>query len=148
MSPEDYQRLIDTYGPGEFDGHIRLRAPYDSACGPGLISMNDGYFEELEDVWEVNGETPPAIEDAEAGTTLVVWARTKDGDTLNWVVPPGTAAEAWTVLVLDADATAWEPYEMSATDLLARLLAAEVDSGILSSELTPTRHLFQPAATS
>jgi SUKH superfamily protein len=141
--PEDYQRLVDTYGPGEFDGHIRLRGPQDTPAGRGLVSMNDGYLEELEDVWEMNGGTPAQIEEADEGTTLVVWARAKDGDTLNWLAHPDEPAERWTVLVLDADGGSAEHYGTTATGFLAELLAGDVDSAVLSSELT-SPHVFRP----
>ncbi|MBV9022448.1 MAG: SMI1/KNR4 family protein, partial [Streptomycetaceae bacterium] len=131
--PQDYKELVDTYGSGEFDEHVRLRGPDDTAAGRGIISMNDGYFEELEDIWEMNEEAPEEI--AEEGTTLVVWARTKDADTLNWLVLPGQAAEEWTVMVLNDDASVWEHYDMNGTAFLAAVLAGDIDSGILSCEL-------------
>jgi len=129
-----FHELVDAYGPGEFDGHVRLRAPEGAGGGRGLIAMNDGYFDELEDVWEMNGEAPEEIEDEE-DTTLVVWARTKDADTLNWVVRPGTEPEKWPVMVLNGDANDWETYPVTATAFLAGLLAGEIDSPILSFEL-------------
>ncbi|MFI1091582.1 SMI1/KNR4 family protein [Streptomyces sp. NPDC020917] len=141
--PADYKELVDTYGPGEFDGHVRLRAPEGAGGGRGLIAMNDGYFEDLEDIWEMNGEAPGEIED-EDGTTLVVWARTKDGDTLNWLVRPGTEPDKWPVMVLNRDADVWEPYPVTATAFLAGLLAGDIDSPIVSSELTPPDHTFEP----
>lgn len=141
--PADYKELADTYGNGQFDEHIRLWGPEDTPAGRGLISMNEGYFDDLEDVWEMEGEAPEEIED---GATLVVWARTKDADTLNWVVRPGVAPDAWPVMVLGADATVWENYDRNATRFLADLLSGEIDSGILSSELTPPDHTFRPHA--
>jgi hypothetical protein len=104
-----------------------------------LIAMNDGYFDELEDVWETNGEAP---EEIEGDTTLVNWARTKDADTLNWVVRPGTEPDTWPVMVLNGDANGWETYPLTATAFLAGLLAGEIDSPILSSELTPLGHTW------
>ncbi|WP_327287415.1 SMI1/KNR4 family protein [Streptomyces sp. NBC_01198] len=132
--PADYRELVDTYGPREFAGHVRLRAPEGAGSGPGLIALNSGYFDELEDVWEMNGEAPEEIEE---GATLVVWARTQDADTLNWLVRPGAEPEEWPVMVLNGDANEWETYPLSATAFLAGLLGGEIDSPILSCELTP-----------
>ncbi|MBY8881771.1 SMI1/KNR4 family protein [Actinacidiphila acidipaludis] len=140
--PGDYKELVDAYGPGEFDGHVRLRAPEGPNGGRGLIAMNDGYFEELEDIWEMNEEAPEEIE--EEGTTLVVWARTKDAETLNWLVRPGTSPDEWPVMVLNDDLTEWETYPVTATEFLAGLLAGDIDSAMLSSELTPPDHTFEP----
>lgn len=153
--PTDFKQLIDTYGDGQFDEHIRVRGPEDSPAGRGLVSMNDGYFEDLEDVWEMNEEAPQEFADRaetdgrdgeEDGgrPTLIVWARTKDADTLNWVVRPGTAPDRWPIMVLDGDARVWERYDMTATAFLASLLAGESTSDILSPELTPPAHTFRP----
>ena len=77
----------------------------------------------------------------------MVWARTKDADTLNWVVRPDQEQDpdAWTVLVLDGDAQVWEHYAATGSAFLADLLAGAVTSDILSSELTPEGHTFDPS---
>jgi hypothetical protein len=36
--PADYKELVDTYGPGEFDAHVRLRTPEGAGSGRGLIA--------------------------------------------------------------------------------------------------------------
>jgi hypothetical protein len=109
---------------------VRLRAPEGAGGGRDLIAMNDGYFEELEDVWEMNREAPEEIDE---DTILVVWARTKDADTLNWVVRPGTEPEERPIMVHNGDANGWETYPVTATAFLAGLLGGDIDSPILSS---------------
>lgn len=141
--PEDFKELLDTYGNGQFDEHIRIWTPDDSSTGRGLISMNDGYFDELEELWEMNEEAPEEF-DEDSDATLIVWARTKDADTLNWLVRPGIPPDKWPLMVLDGDARVWERYEMPASTFLAELLAGEIDSGVLTSELTPPDHTFRP----
>ena len=141
--PADYKELADTYGHGRFDRHITLLVPEDSRAGQGLITRNDGYTEELEDRWEMHEEWPDEVTE-EAGTTLVVWAGTKDAGDLTWLVRPGTPPDSWPVMVFIDDLTEWETYPLTATAFLAGLLAGDIDSPILSSELTPPEHTFSP----
>ena len=141
--PADYKGLVDTYGHGRFDRHISLMVPEDTRAGQGLITRNNGYTEELEDRWDLRDEWPEEVT-RDAGTTLVVWADTKDAGDLTWLVRPGTPPDAWPVMVFIDDLTEWETYPVTATAFLAGLLSGKIESAILSSELTPTNHTFSP----
>ena len=59
------------------------------------------------------------------------------------MVNPGTESEKWPVMVLNGDAYGWENHPTTVTAFLAGLLAGDINSPILSPELTPSDHTFR-----
>jgi hypothetical protein len=143
--PQDYKELADTYGGGEFDGHIGLCVPGASHTDADLVVFNDGHMADYEDLWELNGSRPAML--AQEGVLLITWASTIDADDLNWLIRPGERPDDWPIVVLNDDLTIHETFPMTCTRFLADLLAGDIESDILSSGLTPPSHTFRPYRT-
>jgi hypothetical protein len=144
--PRDYKELVDSYGVGMFDGHIYLLVPETSVAGADLVEHNDGRMAYIEEVWEDHGNRPPELQ--EDGTSLITWATTVDADDLCWLVRPGSKPDDWTVVVLNDDLTVYEHFPMTCTNFLAALFAEEIESEILSPQLAPEDHTFDPMGAS
>jgi hypothetical protein len=140
--PQDYKELIGTYGGGEFDGYIGLLVPPPVRNGSEIAEYNDDRMDELAGLWAIADNRPAELADDDL--VLVAWADTIDSDTLNWLVRPGQPAEKWPIAVLDADLGQCEIYDMVCTDFLAGLLSGEIDSPVLSHQLSPGPRTFRP----
>jgi hypothetical protein len=140
--PADYKDFVDAYGGGQLDRHVGLLVPAPSRPGSELVSYNDGYFDDLTNLWEITENRPPELDVDDL--RLVVWADTIDADTLNWLVLPGEPPERWPVAVLDADLGDCELYPMTCTEFLAGLVSGEIDSGIITHHLKADGHVFYP----
>ncbi|WP_345363465.1 SMI1/KNR4 family protein [Actinoallomurus liliacearum] len=138
--PQDYKDLIDVYGGGSFDGHVGLLAPPPTRVGSDLAEYNDGYMDDLTNLWAITENRPASL----AGEgLLVVWADTIDADSLNWLVKPGQSPQDWAVAVLDADLGECELYPMTCAEFLAGLFSEEITSRILSHHLSSEGHTFR-----
>jgi hypothetical protein len=138
--PQDYKDLIGVYGGGSFDGHMGLLTPPPVRVGSDLAEYNDGYMDDLTDLWVITENRPANL--AGEDLLLVVWADTIDADTLNWLVKPGQSPQDWTVAVLDADLGECELYPMTCAEFLASLFYEEITSNILSRHLSSEGHTF------
>lgn len=140
--PQDFKDLVDTYGGGDFDGHIGLLVPPPTRTGSEIAEYNEDRMNELTDLWAITDNRPAEL--TGEGLVLVAWADTIDSDTLNWLATPGQPADQWPVAVLDADLGQCEIYPMNCTDFLTRLLSREIDSPILTHHLPAEGHTFHP----
>jgi len=141
--PADYKALVDTYGSGAFCGYIELLVPADVRKWYDIVEFNDGRSEFAAEIWEEEDEKPHEFS-ADLGYELIAWAKTIDGDTLNWLAHADRKPRTWRTLLVSQDlAEAWEHQDAPASAVLLGLLTGDITSDIVTSPdlSTPT---FQP----
>lgn len=143
--PPDYKELVDTYGSGAFCCYIELLVPADVRKRYDIVEFNDGRSDFAAEIWEEEDEKPHEFS-ADLGYELIAWAKTIDGDTLNWLAHADQKPETWRILLVSRDlAEAWEHHDALATTVLLSLLTGEITSGIVTPDLSTVA--FQPYTT-
>ena len=142
--PQDYRDLVDTYGGGQFDAHISLLEPGSPGEVYDLFVDNDGLMSDLEKLWNIGLEKPEELQ--EAGSRVVAWATTDNGENLYWLVRPGQRPADWTVMVNEGRGPLWEHFSMNCTGFLLSILSGVVESDVLGYALPVDEHHFSPAA--
>ncbi|MCH5676123.1 SMI1/KNR4 family protein [Streptomyces gilvus] len=134
--PADYKALVDTYGSGAFCGYIELLVPTDVRKAYDIVAYNDGRSDFAAEIWEEEDEQPEEFSD-DLGYELIAWAKTIDGDTLNWLAHPDQKPASWRTLLVSRDVTeAWEHYDTPAPAVLLGLLTGDIASGIVVPDRT------------
>ena len=133
--PADYKALVNTYGPGSFCEYITLMVPAAVRKAYDIVKSNDGHSDFAAEIWEDADEKPYEFS-ADLGYELVLWARTIDGDTLNWLAHPDRPPTAWRTLLVSRDvAEAWEHHDAPATAVLLGLLTGDIESDIITPDI-------------
>ncbi|MEV7557145.1 SMI1/KNR4 family protein [Streptomyces sp. NPDC089795] len=138
--PADYKELIEVYGGSNWDDYLYVLEPYCPNKHYDLLTWAEHQAEDLEDLWEF--EKKPAELEV-AGTQVVLWATTDNGECLYWLLRPGVEPDRWTVMVNEARGDRWEHFPVSCTRFLASALDGELQSGILSSSFPLAAHEFR-----
>lgn len=142
--PADYKALVDVYGSGAFCGSIELLVPAGVRKAYDIVAYNDGRSDFAAEIWEEEDEQPEEFSD-DLGYELIAWAKTIDGDTLNWLAHSDQSPDSWRTLLVSRDvAEAWEHYDAPATAVLLGLLTGDIDSGIVVPDLLSVT--FEPYA--
>lgn len=143
--PEDYKELVDTYGGGLFDDAIWLLEPGCANKYYDVLTENEGRMEMLRRLWERSAPKPPELE--EAGSRVITWALTENGENLHWLVRPGQKPEEWTVMISEGRGPEWERYPMPCAQFLESiLLTGDVESDIFY-DLPADTHEFRSSAS-
>ncbi|MFG2790558.1 hypothetical protein [Streptomyces sp. NPDC048419] len=133
--PPDYKELVDTYGSGAFCGYIELLVPADVRKRYDIVEFNDGRSDFAAEIWEED-EKPHEFS-ADLGYELIAWAKTIDGDTLNWLAHADQKPGTWRTLLASRDlAEAWEHHDAPTTTVLLGLLTGEFTSDIVTPGLS------------
>ncbi|GAA4086327.1 SMI1/KNR4 family protein [Streptomyces shaanxiensis] len=138
--PTDYKELIRTYGGSNWDDYLYLLDPGCPNDNYDLVEWEDQQTEALEGLWEF--EKRPA-ELADAGSRVIPWATTDNGECLYWLVRAGRNPDEWTVMVNEARGDRWEHFPMNCTEFLAAVLQGDLRSALLSSRFPLTGHEFR-----
>ncbi|MET9515788.1 SMI1/KNR4 family protein [Streptomyces sp. NPDC002994] len=138
--PSDYKELIQTYGGSNWDDYLYVLEPDCPNDNYDLIEWEDQQTEALEGLWEFE-EKPTGL--TAAGTRIIPWATTDNGECLYWLVRPGQGPEEWTIMLNEARGSGWEHYPTTCTRFLASALDGEVQSSILSSRFPLSTHEFR-----
>lgn len=135
--PSDYKGLIHAYGGSQFDDYLYVLEPGCPNENFDLIEWADQQEEALSGLWDF-AEKPHEL--AEAGSRLIPWGTTDNGESLYWLVRPGQSPSDWTVMVTESRVQTWERYDMNCTTFLASALSGDVRSNILSSLFPLSAH--------
>ncbi|MGW6981660.1 SMI1/KNR4 family protein [Streptomyces sp. NPDC054932] len=120
MLPRDYKQLVDLYGGGLFDDAIWVLEPDCPNRYYDLVTENRDRVEAQERLWR--GGEPKPVELEEAGSRLIAWAVTENGDCLYWLARPGREPEQWTVLIKEGRGREWEFHAQSCSGFLRSVL--------------------------
>jgi len=138
--PTDYIELVSLYGPGRFDGFIRVLLPSSSnphidiaaqlttrlgaltqlSCDPKLpvsLPISGAMGSSTEKI-------PYKITWPDPG--IVPWAITENGDTVYWVASPLDSPDEWTVAVNEARGPDWQEFPMGASEFLYGVLSGTI----------------------
>lgn len=96
------------------------------------------------DVWREEDEKPHEFS-ADLGYELIAWASTIDGDTLYWLAHTDQKPESWRTLLVSEDLAVWEHYDAPAPAVLLGLLTGEIDSDIVTPDLSAVTFKPYPA---
>lgn len=139
--PTDYKELIDTYGGGYWDDYLYVLEPGCPNDNYDLLTWADQQTEALEGLWEF--EKKPTILEP-AGTSVLPWATTDNGECLYWLIRPGHHPDDWTVMINEARGDRWEQFPHTCTQFLASALTGVVRSTLLSDHYFPLHdHKFE-----
>ena len=128
--PSTYKLLVERYGCGRFGNHIRLFTPRRGVKDFDLVTNNEEYTGNMEDLWDGEPDAPEEIFE-ESDNKLVIWADTDDGDHLTWLVRPGQDPETWPVMAITSDALRWEYHQMSCIDFVYGVLTGNLESNVV-----------------
>ncbi|MFD4376280.1 SMI1/KNR4 family protein [Streptomyces sp. NPDC058486] len=147
--PDDYKRLVDTYGAGVFDETVWLLTPGAVRDDCELIGQTRERDEILESLWEIGEERPVELE--EPGARVVPWAYEEgSGAFLYWLVRPGVRPDAWPVLYNEGRGPLWEYHGPGCAAFLHAVLTGTAETayfGYLYEVRKPTVHRFETAAS-
>lgn len=132
--PTDYKEFIDTYGGSHWENYLRVMAPGCPDESYDLFEWKDWQTEELNDLWEFE---PKPAELEEAGTRIIPWATTDNGEMLYWLIRPGQQPDDWTVLINEGRGPLWEHVPHTCTQFLASALTGDLRSVLLSDDHFP-----------
>lgn len=144
--PEDYKRLVETYGSGVFDETVWLLAPDAGRPDHDLLAQRRERDEILESLWEIGEERPEELE--EPGTVVVPWAYEEgSGAFLYWLVRPGSHPDTWPVFYNEGRGPLWERHGPGCAAFLHAVLTGTADTayfGYLYEVRGITAHGFEP----
>lgn len=113
--PEDYRRLVDTYGLGCFDGFLWLLHPNASSR---YLNLGRQITVRLEALKEGQSPGEPFGPD-----DVVPWAFTDNGDVCYWKVMGMADPNKWTVVVNESRGPEWDEFSGTTTEWLAAVLS-------------------------
>ncbi|MEU9139314.1 SMI1/KNR4 family protein [Streptomyces sp. NPDC048404] len=137
--PEDYKRLVEAYGWGEFCDFLSLRTPF-------AINRHNGIqWQSPRPTGSPEGDPeryPYPLHPAPGG--LLIWGTTMDADRLCWLTDG--VPEQWPVVVWSSQGW-YETHRMGAAEFLEGWAGGRVSSGLLGSmepNLAPWFNAFRP----
>ncbi|MEV7196544.1 SMI1/KNR4 family protein [Streptomyces sp. NPDC093510] len=119
--PQDYKKLIETYGGGVFDETVWL---LDTECphqGYNLIDQAKECAETLAKLWQVEPKPPQLLEGD--GADVLPWAYIEEsGAMLYWLRRQGQSPEEWTVMFNEGRGPEWEYHPTQCAPFLLSVL--------------------------
>ncbi|WP_405600765.1 SMI1/KNR4 family protein [Streptomyces sp. NBC_01410] len=137
--PEDYKRLVETYGWGEFCDFLYLRTPFGTNEHNG-VEWQSGRLSGAPD--RDRGRYPYPLHPARGG--LLIWGTTMDADRLCWLTAGDP--QGWPVVVWDRDGD-YETFAMGAAEFIEGWAGGRVTSrllGDMEADLAPWFNAFRP----
>ncbi|MEU9701688.1 hypothetical protein [Streptomyces sp. NPDC047981] len=145
--PQDYKRLVETYGDGVFDETVWLLVPDSAYDDCDLHAQTAERDEILADLWGMGEERPAAL--LEPGVRVLPWAFEEGtGAFLYWLVRPGRHPDEWTVLYNEGRGPLWEHHDTGCVAFLRAVLTGTARTayfGYLHEVLKPKEHRFETA---
>ncbi|MFD9302156.1 SMI1/KNR4 family protein [Streptomyces sp. NPDC060048] len=137
--PDDYKRLVETYGWGEFCDFLYLRTPFGTSKHNGIE-------------WQSAHSTESPEQDRErypyplhpAPGALLIWGTTMDADRMCWLTDG--APEKWPVVVWSSEGW-YETHAVGAAEFIESWACGHAGSGVLSDmepDLAPWFNAFRP----
>ncbi|MFD9460363.1 SMI1/KNR4 family protein [Streptomyces sp. NPDC060027] len=123
--PEDYKRLVEAYGWGEFCDFLYLRTPFGTNRHNGIEWQSP---RPAGSPARDRERCPHPLHPAPGG--LLIWGTTTDADRLCWLTDG--APEQWPVVVWSSEGW-YETHRMSAAEFLEGWAGGHVRSGLLGS---------------
>lgn len=139
--PADYKLLVETYGPGAFDGFIWVLHPSDNH-NLDLYRQRDSQLDALRTL-ATSGIEEISFSIDPADSVLVPWAITDNGDVCYWVTVPIDDPDNWTVAINESRGPDWAIFEGSASQCLTGLLSQSLRLGIFPDDFPSARPAFQ-----
>ncbi|MFD5413022.1 SMI1/KNR4 family protein [Streptomyces nojiriensis] len=137
--PDDYKRLVGTYGWGEFCDFLYLRTPFGASEHNG-IAWQRTYPPGSPD--PDRERYPYPLHPAPGG--LLIWGTTMDADRLCWLT--GGEPEEWPVVVWSSEGR-YETHRTGAAGFIEGWAGGRVHSGLLCDmepDLAPWFNAFRP----
>jgi hypothetical protein len=122
--PADYRALVEAYGPGKFDGFLRVLLPGAANRYDDLLQQTGAQIDALRTLRERGEDVPYDIDTPEG--QLVAWGMTDNGDVAYWRRSPGAAPDTWTVAVNESRSPDWFEYDGPVTAFLRDVLSRRV----------------------
>ncbi len=142
--PDDYKAFIGIYGSGKFDDLLYLLNPFAHDEAGNLLHEKGTMLAAYAETRAKFPERLPLPPFPEPGGLLPL-GRSDNGNELYWLTEEEPAA--WGVVAFAARSTRHEIHRLAVTELLARLLSAELDTHVFpESFLRRSGHEFIPSA--
>ena len=110
--PQDYKWLVDTYGPGCFDGFLHVLQPKSRFEPIRMSSFGVKYRERIKAQIETGRIIPYAFDQ------LQPVARTEDGDIISWVIMPAKCSASWGLVINNPGRSEWLSFDGGITSFL------------------------------
>ncbi|MEV7401889.1 hypothetical protein AB0N93_16040 [Streptomyces sp. NPDC091267] len=144
--PDDYKRLVETYGDGTFDETVWLLVPDSAYDDCDLLAQTAERDETLAGLWEFE-DKPVGLQ--EPGARVLPWAFEEGaGAFLYWLARRGQHPDEWTVLYNEGRGPLWEHHDTGCLAFLLAVLTGTAETeyfGHLYEVLKPTEHRFATA---
>ncbi|WP_052768619.1 SMI1/KNR4 family protein [Streptomyces humi] len=137
--PDDYKRLSERYGPGDFDGFMTILHPHSQFWPTRLAGAAERAAELLEQMPESLRKRVPYDIDH-----LLAAGKTDNGDTIYWVTEPDHAPDEWTVTANGARNTKWSHFEGGMVEFLVAILSGTTRLDVFPSDFPSVRPAFAP----
>lgn len=137
--PDDYKRLVETYGWGEFCDFLYLRTPFGTSKHNGIEWQSAHPAKSPEQDRE---RYPNPLHPAPGA--LLIWGTTMDADRLCWLTDG--APEKWPVVVWSSEGW-YETHAVGAAEFIESWACGHAGSGLLSDMepgLAPWFNAFRP----
>ena len=138
--PIDFKKVVEAYGSGCIDDFLWILNPFSENQSINFLASR--YF--IESYLSLKNEFPEYFirsifpEDQ----SFFPWCVTDNGETFNWIIDKNKSSDEWKVAIFSSDQTSEEVYDMSATELLIKLLSKEIISKILPDDFPSNNVLF------
>ncbi len=138
--PDDYKSYIRTYGTGCIGEFVWPLNPFSRNPNLNFLRAADEILSAMRSLRDGGYEDIPFPLYPERGG-LLPWGFTDNGDNLYWVTR-GDSNE-WPVVLNASRQPAYEYYDCSMTEFLAKVLQGELESHIMPSDLAESEPLFR-----
>ncbi|MCZ4123102.1 SMI1/KNR4 family protein [Streptomyces sp. H39-S7] len=139
--PADYRQLIETYGPGSFDGFLHVFQPASPHRPLDLAHQIDTSVAALRTLRDDFSEEVPFR--LEQPYEILTFAVTDNGDQCYWL-RTGDDPDQWTVLVNEARGPEWFPFDGNATAFLAATLSRRITVPVFPDDFPTDPPMFAP----
>ncbi|MFJ3786847.1 histone-like nucleoid-structuring protein Lsr2 [Streptomyces sp. NPDC090093] len=139
--PDDYKQLADTYGPGAFNGFIRLYHPHGPTEWVDLTGPMPARLRSQLETDQASGTYPMP----HAPEDLFAVGVTDNGNHIFWITTPWEEPDVWRVTVNQADGHAWYTYDGNLASFLVSLLTGHTHPSVFPDDLLSNGAFFTPS---
>lgn len=126
--PEDYKWIVESYGPGSFDGFIHVFQPGHEATAIRLEHQVDRARQILSQLRQ-RGEIMP-----HDPSELVACGRTDNGDSVYWRGVSNADPQTWTIVVNEPRGTRWSSFDGPLAEFLRSVLSGDHAVGVFPDD--------------
>jgi hypothetical protein len=137
--PEDFCRIVTTYGIGCLGGYLWLYSPVANRPEMQLSNLMDAVYNVLLDLREKGDHSEILYPEA---TGLLAWATTQNGDTLLWRT--ASNIDKWTVVLNPSRSVRFVDFDESSASFICRFFTGKLTAEDLPLQELRSRIPFTP----